>query len=113
VVSFFGFFSFQWSIFHLFQTKKEEHPKWYWKTMCKSPSKTDQSVCVDIQIPQLDWGIWMLTQINWCLFTTLWQCHLEPETTTGLSSFCLGYFFWLTNFKHFVKDANIFHPKSG
>jgi hypothetical protein len=27
VVSFFGFFSFQWSIFHLFQTKKEEHPK--------------------------------------------------------------------------------------
>jgi hypothetical protein len=27
VVSFFGFFSLQWSIFHLFQKKEEEHPK--------------------------------------------------------------------------------------
>jgi hypothetical protein len=27
VVSFFGFFSLQWSILHLFQTKKEEYPK--------------------------------------------------------------------------------------
>ncbi len=82
-----------------------------WKKMCKNPSKTDQSVCVDIQIPQLDRGIWMFTQIDWCLFTPLCQCHLEPETTIGLSSFCLGYIFWSTKFKHFAKDASIFHLK--
>jgi hypothetical protein len=66
---------------------------------------------VDIQIPQLDRGIWMFTQIDWCLFTPLCQCHLEPETTIGLSSFCLGYIFWSTKFKHFAKDASIFHLK--
>jgi hypothetical protein len=28
-----------------------------------------------------------------CTFTPLCQCHLEPETTIGLSFFCHGYIF--------------------
>jgi hypothetical protein len=58
----------------------------------------------------------MSTQIGWCVFTWLCQCHLELERAKNLSSFCFVYFssykkFNLSSFKNGL--ATIFHLKLG
>jgi len=43
--------------------------------------------------PLCNWGIWLLAQTCWCVFTQLCHCHLELERAKKPSSFYLGIFF--------------------
>jgi hypothetical protein len=62
--------------------------------------------------PPSNWGIWLLTQTCQCVFTRLWQYHLELEGDRRPSSFYLGHFSLSKSFDHITKDASIFHLKS-
>jgi len=68
---------------------------------------------IDQLRPFNNWSIWMSTQIGWCVFTRLCQCHLELERARRFHLFVLVFLFLLENFNHIAKYASIFHFKSG
>jgi len=53
------------------------------------------------------------TQINWCIFTQLCQCHLELQKAREPFSLCIDCFSLSRILYYFAKDTSIFHLKSG